>query len=75
MKKQDPELPNLDIGPATWDELTEEERGSALDFSRLVHERKQGDSLECSHPLGRGPKADEDGQEAWFTARIASLIG
>ena len=27
------------------------------------------------HPIGGGPKDDEDGQEAWFTARIASLIG
>ena len=25
------------------------------------------------HPTGRGPEDDEDGQEAWFTARIASL--
>ena len=23
----------------------------------------------------RGPEDDKDGQEAWFTARIASLIG
>ena len=27
------------------------------------------------HPIGGGPKDDKDGQEAWFTARIASLIG
>ena len=27
------------------------------------------------HPTGRGHEDDEDGQEAWFTARIASLIG
>ena len=27
------------------------------------------------HPIGGGPGDDEDGQEAWFTARIASLIG
>ena len=25
------------------------------------------------HPTGGGPEVDEDGQEAWFTARIASL--
>ena len=27
------------------------------------------------HPIGGGAGDDEDGQEAWFTARIASLIG
>ena len=27
------------------------------------------------HPIGGEPGNDEDGQEAWFTARIASLIG
>ena len=27
------------------------------------------------HPTGGGPEDDKDGQEAWFTARIASLIG
>ena len=27
------------------------------------------------HPIGGGPEDDKDGQEAWFTARIASLIG
>ena len=27
------------------------------------------------HPIGGEPGDDEDGQEAWFTARIASLIG
>ena len=27
------------------------------------------------HPTGGGPEDDEDGQKAWFTARIASLIG
>ena len=27
------------------------------------------------HPTGGGPEEDKDGQEAWFTARIASLIG
>ena len=27
------------------------------------------------HPTGRGHDDDEDGQEAWFTARTASLIG
>ena len=26
-------------------------------------------------PHWRGPEDDKDGQEAWFTARIASLIG
>ena len=26
------------------------------------------------HPIGGGPEDDKDGQEAWFTARIASLI-
>ena len=25
------------------------------------------------HPIGGGPEDDEDGQKAWFTARIASL--
>ena len=32
-------------------------------------------SSERFHPIGGGPEDDEDGQEAWFTARIASLIG
>ena len=27
------------------------------------------------HPTGGGPEDDKDGQVAWFTARIASLIG
>ena len=27
------------------------------------------------HPIGGGPEDDKEGQEAWFTARIASLIG
>ena len=27
------------------------------------------------HPIGGEPGDDEDGQEAWFTARIASLVG
>ena len=27
------------------------------------------------HPTGGGPEDDKDGQDAWFTARIASLIG
>ena len=27
------------------------------------------------HPIGGEPEDDKDGQEAWFTARIASLIG
>ena len=27
------------------------------------------------HPTGGGHEDDKDGQEAWFTARIASLIG
>ena len=27
------------------------------------------------HPTGRGHEDDKDGQEAWFTAGIASLIG
>ena len=27
------------------------------------------------HPIGGGPEDDKDGQEAWFTARTASLIG
>ena len=27
------------------------------------------------HPTGEGPEDDKDGQIAWFTARIASLIG
>ena len=27
------------------------------------------------HPIGGGPEDDKDGQEAWFAARIASLIG
>ena len=27
------------------------------------------------HPTGEGPEDDKDGQEPWFTARIASLIG
>ena len=27
------------------------------------------------HPIGGGPEDDKDGQKAWFTARIASLIG
>ena len=27
------------------------------------------------HPIGGEPGDDEDGQEAWFTARIAPLIG
>ena len=27
------------------------------------------------HPIGGGADDDKDGQEAWFTARIASLIG
>ena len=27
------------------------------------------------HPTGRGAEGDKDGQEAWFTARITSLIG
>ena len=27
------------------------------------------------HPIGGGPEDDKDGQETWFTARIASLIG
>ena len=27
------------------------------------------------HPIGGGPEDDKDGQEAWFTAGIASLIG
>ena len=27
------------------------------------------------HPTGEGPEDDKDGQVAWFTARIASLIG
>ena len=27
------------------------------------------------HPIGGGPEDDKDGQEAWFTARIVSLIG
>ena len=26
------------------------------------------------HPIGGGPEDDKDGQEPWFTARIASLI-
>ena len=26
------------------------------------------------HPIGGGPEDDKEGQEAWFTARIASLI-
>ena len=27
------------------------------------------------HPIGREPEDDKEGQEAWFTARIAPLIG
>ena len=27
------------------------------------------------HPTGGGPEDDKDGQVAWFTARIATLIG
>ena len=27
------------------------------------------------HPTGGEPEDDKDGQAAWFTARIASLIG
>ena len=27
------------------------------------------------HPIGGEPEDDKDGQEAWFTARIATLIG
>ena len=27
------------------------------------------------YPTGGGPEDDKDGQETWFTARIASLIG
>ena len=29
----------------------------------------------CFHPIGGEPEDDKDGQEAWSTARIASLIG
>ena len=27
------------------------------------------------YPIGEGPEDDKDGQEAYFTARIASFIG
>ena len=27
------------------------------------------------HPIGGGPEDDKERQEAWFMARIASLIG
>ena len=32
-------------------------------------------TLRALSPHWRGPEDDKDGQEAWFTARTASLIG
>ena len=40
-----------------------------------VHVVEDGVSRNPVSPHWRGPEDDKDGQETWFTARIASLIG
>ena len=54
---------------------TKTEGGYNYDFAK--RESAPGSRLvfNALSPHWRGPEDDKDGQEAWFTARIASLIG
>ena len=66
--------------PPVIDGIEELDQDSKLDNALHIEEF---DSIEERnflasmrfHPIGGGPEDDKDGQEAWFTARIASLIG
>ena len=66
--------------PPVIDGIEELDQDSKLDNALHIEEL---DSIEERnflasmrfHPIGGGPEDDKDGQEAWFTARIASLIG
>ncbi|MCY4528309.1 MAG: hypothetical protein OXD46_04675 [Chloroflexi bacterium] len=53
------------------------ELDDALGLTETADEYLQGVGLSSLrlHPTGGEPGDDEDGQEAWFTARVASLIG
>ena len=57
------------------EELDQDSRSSTkLDNALHIEERNFLASMRF-HPIGGGPEDDKDGQKAWFTARIASLIG
>ena len=66
--------------PPVIDGIEELDQDSKLDNALHIEEL---DSIEARnflasmrfHPIGGGPEDDKDGQKAWFTARIASLIG
>ena len=66
--------------PPVIDGIEELDQDSKLDNALHIEEL---DSIEERnflasmrfHPIGGGPEDDKDGQQAWFTARIASLIG
>ena len=66
--------------PPVIDGIEELDQDSKLDNALHIEEL---DSIEERnflasmrfHSIGGGPEDDKDGQEAWFTARIASLIG
>ena len=54
--------------------IEELDQDSKLDNALHIEERNFLASMRF-HPIGGGPEDDKDGQKAWFTARIASLIG
>ena len=50
--------------------------GTTTILPRGGERSRESACLQCAFtPTGRGHEDDEYGQEAWFTARIASLIG
>ena len=60
--------------PPVIDGIEELDQDSKLDNALHIEERNFLASMHFP-PSGGGPEDDKDGQEAWFTARIASLIG
>ena len=62
------------LRPPVIDGIEELDQDSELDNALHIEERNFLASMRF-HPIGGGPEGDKDGQKAWFTARIASLIG
>ena len=51
------------------------EGGTTTILPREGERSRESACLQCAFTPLAGPEDDKDGQETWFTARIASLIG
>ena len=59
--------------PPVIDGIEEHDPAGRIEQLDSIEERNFLASMRV-HPIGGEPEDDKDGQEAWFTARIASLI-